>query len=61
MKALNKIAAGEYFKRKPSAKVVYIKGAYDRTSKSFECSDTEDMNRTIWIKASALVCISFDY
>lgn len=61
MPALNKIPKGEYFKRKQDAKTVYIKGHYDRASKSFACSDTEDMNRTVWIKANKPVFTDFEY
>jgi hypothetical protein len=55
------VKQGEYIKRKADAKTVYIKGAYDRASKSFECTDTEDMNKQIYIKADKPVFIGFTY
>lgn len=55
------VKSGEYIKRKADAKTVYIKGAYDRTTKSYECTDTEDMNRQVYIKADKPVFIGFTY
>ena len=58
---INTVKPGEYIKRKADAKTVYIKGAYDRASKSYECTDTEDINRQIYIKANKPVFIGFTY
>jgi hypothetical protein len=58
---LKNVKPGEYIKRKADAKTVYIKGAYDRSTKSFECTDTEDMNRQVYIKADKTVFIGFTY
>lgn len=52
---------GEYIKRKADAQAVYIKGAYDRATKSFECIDANDMNRQIYIKADKTVFVGFTY
>jgi hypothetical protein len=52
---------GEYIKRKADAQAVYIKGAYDRATKSFECTDANDMNRQIYIKADKPVFVGFTY
>jgi len=59
--AIRDIKAGEYFKRKADSKTVYIKGYYDRASKSFAAIDTEDISRGIFIKASKPVFVGFDY
>lgn len=59
--AIRDIKAGEYFKRKADAKTVYVKGHYDRATKSFSATDTEDISREIFIKASKPVFIGFDY
>lgn len=61
MKRLNALPKGEYFKRKGSAKTVFVKGLYDKKTKMFECHDTEDMNRTVWLKATTLVSTEFTY
>lgn len=59
--ALKNVKPGDYVKRKSDSKTVYIKGAYDRATKSFELQDTEDMNRFVYIKADKLVYIGFTY
>jgi hypothetical protein len=58
---IRNIKTGEYFKRKPDAKTVYVKGQYDRATKSFSAIDTEDISREIFIKASKPVFVGFDY
>lgn len=58
---LKSVKPGDYVKRKADAATVYIKGAYDRTTKSFELQDTEDMNRFVYIKADKLVYVGFTY
>lgn len=58
---IKSVKPGEYIKRKADAKTVYIKGAYIRSLKGFECTDTEDINKTIVIKADKLVFIGFTY
>ena len=52
---------GEYIKRKPGARTVYIKGDYDSVAKAWECSDCEDTNRVIYIKKGKLVHVGFEY
>ena len=52
---------GEYVKRKVDAKTVYIRQDYDRATKTFCLQDTADMNRCIYLKASAVVFVGFDY
>jgi hypothetical protein len=58
---IKSVKPGEYIKRKADAQAVYIKGAYDRASKSFECIDASDINRQIYIKADKPVFIGFTY
>ena len=58
---IKSVKPGDYIKRKEDAKTVYIKGAYDRATKSFECADTDDMNRVIYIKSDKLVFVGFTY
>lgn len=58
---LKNVKPGDYVKRKSDSKAVYIKGAYDRTTKSFELQDTEDMNRFVYVKADKTVFIGFTY
>ena len=52
---------GEYIMRKPNSKKVYIKHDYDRSTKRYSLMDTEDINRSIWLKGNTLVFIGFTY
>lgn len=59
---LANVKPGDYFKRKIDAKSVYIKGDYDRSTKTFQCNRTDD----IWgngsnLKGSTLVFVGFTY
>lgn len=54
-------AKGEYIKRKADSKIIYIKGDYDRASRSYCCTDVNDISRSIFIKADKEVFIGFDY
>jgi hypothetical protein len=58
---LRNVKPGDYVKRKADASTVYIKGDYDRTTKSFELTDTDDINRCIYVKADKTVFIGFTY
>lgn len=55
------VKPGDYIKRKHDAKTVYIKGGYIRALKGFECTDAEDINKTIVIKSDKLVFVGFTY
>ena len=58
---IKSVKPGDYIKRKADSKTVYTKGAYCKASKAFECTDTEDINKTIMIKSDKLVFIGFTY
>lgn len=58
---IKSVKPGDYIKRKVDAQTVYIKGAYDRATKSFECTDTNDINRQIYIKSDKSVFVGFTY
>jgi hypothetical protein len=58
---LSTVKPGDYIKRKADSKAIYIKGAYDKASKSFSCTDVEDICREIFIKADKPVFIGFTY
>ena len=58
---LKNVKPGDYVKRKSDAVKVYIKGDYDRTTKSFELKDVEDINRCVYVKANKIVVIGFTY
>jgi hypothetical protein len=58
---LRSVTKGDYVKRKADSKAVYIKGDYDKTTKSFELKDVEDINRVVYIKANKPVYVGFTY
>jgi len=60
-KLIKDLKPGEYIKRTESAEASYIKEHYDRATKTFCCSDVDDMNRSIFIKANKAVFVGFDY
>ena len=55
------VSKGEYVKRKADATTVYIRGDYDRASKSYSLTDCDDMNREIFVKANKRVFVGFTY
>ncbi len=58
---LRNVKPGDYLQRKANSKAVYIKGAYDKATKSFSCVNVEDICREIFIKADKLVFVGFTY
>ncbi len=62
IKMSNVRKAGENFiKRKPDAKAVYVVNHYDKASKTFSCSDYDDLNKEIFIKADKTVFVGFTF
>lgn len=59
--ALRNVKPGDFVKRKADSKAVYIKGPYDKTTKSFSLVDVEDINRCIVMKADKPVVAGFTY
>lgn len=55
------IRKGEYVMRKPDAKKVYIRGAYDATSKRYALTDCNDTSREIWVKRGTPLVVGFTY
>lgn len=55
------IKQGEYVKRKPDAKKVYIRQEYDRESKTYWLQDAEDIGRGISVKKGTVLYIGFEY
>jgi len=58
---LRNVARGEYVKRTLTAKSVYVRGDYDRATKSYSLIDCEDTSREIFVKASKQVYVGFTY
>ena len=63
--SLKDLKKGEYFTLKqidePSENQVYIKGDYDRGSKTFSCSKFSDTNSERFIKGNKQVFIGFTF
>jgi hypothetical protein len=55
------VTNGEYFKRKADSKIVWIRGAYDHSSKKYECSKADDFNASMLIAGDKVVYIGFTY
>ena len=55
------VKPGEFIRRKIDAKKTYVKGAYDRVSKTFALVDFDDMNREIFVKAETVVFVGFEF
>jgi hypothetical protein len=58
---LRNLRKGELFKRKMNARKVYVKGHYDRASKTFSVYDYEDVNSEMFAKGSLKVWAGFSY
>lgn len=58
---LRNVKPGDYIKRKADSKAVYVKGAYDKASKSFSCVNVEDICHEVFIKADKAVFAGFTY
>jgi hypothetical protein len=46
---LRDLKAGTFFRRKPDAAKVYVRGEYLSGEKKFSCTDYGDMNREIFL------------
>lgn len=61
---IKNLKKGEFIKRaikgQPSAQV-YIKGDYDRATKSYSCIAYDDINKEIFIKATTKVFYGFTF
>jgi len=58
---LKDLPKGEFIKRKPGAKKVYIKGEYDRGSKTYSIYDADDINSEMFAKGTTRVYAGFNY
>ena len=61
---IKNIKKGEFFKREVKgqpAEKVYIKGDYDRATKTYSCVAFDDINKEIFIKANKSVFVGFTF
>ena len=60
-KPLRDVKPGEYFKRKPDARAVLVRGAYDRASKRISASDFDDISRELFLRPDTPVVVGFTF
>lgn len=64
-KELRAVKSGEYFTLKPidepKENQAWIKGDYDRSTKTFGCSRFSDVNDERFFKASRIVYVGFTF
>jgi hypothetical protein len=56
---LRDLKAGTFFRRKPDAAKVYVRGEYLSGEKKFSCTDYGDMNREIFLVGTTPVFVGF--
>lgn len=58
---IKNLKKGEFIKRTETAQRVYIKGDYDRATKTYSCIAYDDINQEIFIKADKVVFYGFTF
>lgn len=61
---IKKVKKGDFLRREIKGQPgerVYIKGDYDRASKSYSCTAFDDINSEIFIKSNKKVFIGFTF
>ena len=60
-KPLRDVKPGEYFKRKPDARAVFVRGAYDRASSRISATDFDDISRELFLRPDTPVVVGFTF
>jgi hypothetical protein len=55
------LPVGEYVRRKADSSKVYKRGAYDRSSRTYELEDCSDCSRSIYVKRGTVLFYGFTY
>lgn len=58
---LRSLAEGTFFKRKPDAARVYVRGEYIRGANKYSCYWFDDVNREILLSGDTVVTVGFDF
>lgn len=58
---LKDLPRGEFFKRKPNANKVYVRGEYFRPERKYSCDDWDDISRDILLRGSTIVYTEFTF
>jgi hypothetical protein len=56
---LRDLKAGTFFRRKPDAAKVYVRGEYLPGEKKFSCTEYGDMSREMFLRGTAQVFVGF--
>jgi hypothetical protein len=55
------LPVGEYVRRKADSSKVYKRGAYDRSTRTYELEDCSDISRSIYVKRGTVLFYGFTY
>jgi len=55
------LPVGEYVRRKADSSKVYKRGAYDRSTRTYELEDCSDCSRSIYVKRGTVLFYGFTY
>lgn len=58
---LKDLPKGEFFKRNPTSKKVYVRGPFDRSVRKYCCDDWYDISRCIALRGSTIVYADFEF
>lgn len=58
---IKSLKLGDFFKFSPKSKVVYIRGAYDRSEKKYECQRFDDISVCIYCAGSRAAYTDFTF
>lgn len=58
---IKSLKPGDFFKMSPKSKVVYIRGAYDRSEKKYECQRFDDISVCIYCAGSRAAYTDFTF
>lgn len=61
MENIENLRIGDFFKRKEGAKKTYVRGAYSRTMKAYECQNWDDISDYVFIKKGKEVFTDFEF
>lgn len=60
-KNIEDVKKGDYFKRKPDSKKVYVKDSFNRSIGKYEAHNFEDINEFMSFKKGTKVFIDFEF
>lgn len=52
---------GDFFKLSPTSKTVYIRGAYDRSLRKYECQKYDDINSWQYLRGDRIAYTDFTF